>query len=414
MTVPRLVVIVGGGVASLRVAERLAERGYDGRIEIVAAEPHAPYRRHALSERFARPGDAAALGLRARLGSRVTWHRGRTAIGLDRADRSIVLDDGAPGPYERLVIATGSHARVLPGTPASERIVVLRTLADALRLHALARRSGRLLVVGGGLVGSEAAAMLRRHGLRVTVVDPAPTLLAETLGPRMGAAVTALHRRRGVEVHTGAGIAGWELGARGVTAHLTDGRVLHADGALMAVGGRPAVDWLAGSGLDIADGVRCEATTHVAGASDLVACGDCARWPNLRFGGAPRRAEQWPTAVAMARHAADAVIDGPGATPPFAPVPWGWTDQFGHRLTIVGRPLDGALEAVGKPERMRGALVGRTPDGALTGAIVANDPAFAAATSGRLAQGSVPTDLPPSGRRAGGRRRFARRTRAAC
>lgn len=402
---PGLVVIAGGGVAALRAAERLAERGYAGRIEIVAAERHAPYRRHALSERLTRRGAAEALRLRARLGDRVRWHHGAAVAGIDLVRREVTLDDGRPGPYERLIVATGSVARTLPGTPASSRIVTLRTVDDALRLHALARRSRRLLVIGGGLIGTEAAALLRARGIRVTVVDVAPTLLSEALGARMGAAVTALHRRRGVEVLTGAHVAGWDIGTRGVAAHLAGGRELIADGALVAIGGRPAVDWLAGTGLDLAGGVRCEATTHVAGAADLVACGDCARWPNVRFGGPAARVEQWATTVLMSRHAADAMLDGPAATRPFAPVPWGWTDQYGHRLTMIGRALDETAEAVGDPDRLRGALVTRGPDGRLRGAIVAGNPALAARVHAELAHSPIP-DEPP--RAAPRRRRFAR------
>lgn len=375
----RLIVIVGGGVAGLRAAERLVERGYTGRIEVVAGESHAPYRRPGLTEGLL-AGRAApsSLRLRARLEGRTRWHHGVRAIGLDQARRRILLSDGTWGPYEGLIVATGMTARTLPGARrATDRTMTLRTVDDAMRLRDASRRARSVLIVGGGLVGTEAAAVLRAAGTRVTVVDLGTTLLGDAVGPRLGAAITALHRRRGVRVETGVAVRAWEHGANGVRAVLADGRTLDADAALVATGAWPDVGWLEGSGLDIGDGVLCGPTTHVVGAEDIVACGDCARWPNLRFDDVPQRVEQWATTIAMARHAADALLDGPGAARAFTPVPWGWTDQWGVRVHLLGRPLGGhAITLDGEPDRLRGAVGARDASGRLVGAVVAERPAL--------------------------------------
>lgn len=375
----RLIVIIGGGVAGLRAAERLVERGYRGRIEIVAGERHAPYRRPGLTEGLlAGRVSPAALRLRARLEGRTRWHQGVRAVGLDRARRRVLLSDGRWGPYEGLIIATGMTPRTLPGARrATDRMLTLRTVDDALRLRDAARRARSVLIVGGGLVGTEAAAVLRAAGTRVTVVDAADTLLRDAVGDRLGAALTALHRRRGVRVETGVGVRGWEHGPRAVRALLADGRTLDADLALVAVGSWPDVGWLEDTGLDVSDGVLCGPTTHVVGADDIVACGDCARWPNLRFDAVPRRVEQWATAIAMARHAADALLDGPDAARPFTPVPWGWTEQWGVRVHLLGRAVAGApITLDGEPDRLRGAIGAKDPDGRLVGAVVAERPAL--------------------------------------
>ncbi len=372
-----LVVIAGGGVAGLRAAERLVERGYDGRIEVVCAERHAPYRRPGLTEGLlAGRSSPASLRLRARLDGRVRWHHGIRVVGLDPAARRVLLDDGRYGPYDGLIVATGLTPRSLPGARrATDRVQTLRTVDDALRLRSAARRARSFLIVGGGLIGAEAAATLRATGAHVTVLDLAPTLVSEAVGPRLGVALTELHRRRGVRVITGVTVRSWVHRGDGIRAVLSDGREIRADAGLVAIGARAELGWLQDAGAQASDGVLCGPTTHVVGLEDVVACGDCARWPNLRFDDVPHRVEQWATSIAMARHAADALLDGPQAARPFAPVPWGWTEQWGVRVHMVGRPLAGAMTTVdGDPDALRGALGAHDAAGRLVGAVVADRP----------------------------------------
>ncbi len=357
----RRIVIVGGGLAAVRAAERLAERDFRGQVDLISAEPHRPYRRPALSDgvltgRVA-PRD---LALQARMPARARWIHGVRAVGLDRALRRVRLSNGRELPYDGLIIATGLRARTLPAFDALDPGLVhtLRTVDDALRLRMAARRARHVLIVGGGLVGTESAWALRSQGVAVTLIDPMPTLLSEVAGPRVGAALTTLHRGRGVDVRTATGIAGVEWGTRGVVANLTDGTIVRADAALVAIGAVPETDWLIGTGLDVERGVACEPTLHALGADDIVACGDCARWPNLRFGGASRRVEQWVTTTLMAQHAADALLVGRDSATAFTPIPWGWTEQWGMRLHLVGSPAPSAEHRVadGDPEALRGAF----------------------------------------------------------
>lgn len=370
-----VVVIVGGGIAAVRAAERLAERGFAGRVEIVAAEPGTPYRRPLLTSIASSRLRDDQIALRAPMPAQVRWHAGRRAVGLDPDARRVVLDDGRQLAYDGLILATGAVPRTLPGARRmDDRVFTLRTLGDAHRLRGALRDARRLLIVGGGPIGCEAAAALRNRGLPTTIVELAPTLLCDTVGPRMGEAFSAWHRRHRVDVRCGVSVSSWESGGAVVRAELTDGAVVDADVALVAVGAWPDVGWLEDvPGVDLGDGILCGPTTHVVGLESVVAAGDCARWPNLRFDEIPRRVGHSANAVAMGRHAADALLDGLGATAPFTPIPWGFTEQFGACTQLVGRPGAGVsfVDVEGRPSVMRGAVAAFDARGRFVGGTIA-------------------------------------------
>ena len=190
----------------------------------------------------------------------------------------------------------------------------------------------------------------------------------------MGEAFTAWHRRHRVDVRCGVGVAAWEQGRACVGAQLTDGAVVEAYVALVAVGAWPDVGWLGGTGLDLGDGVLCGPTTHVVGAEGIVAAGDFARWPNLRFDETPRRVGHSANAVAMGHHAADALPRRRSCRPlPFTPIPWGFTEQFGACTQLVGRPAAGVsfVDVEGRPSVMRGAVAAFDARGRFVGGTIA-------------------------------------------
>lgn len=364
---PKTVVIVGAGIAGFRAAERLREREFDGRIVIVGEEPHKPYNRTPLSKQLlAGTGRLDDLRLTSYRRLDAIWRLGTRAASVDPARRTVTLADGEDLHYDGLVAATGVAPRFLAGSPMSSRYVwALRDLRDGRavgrRVHAGARH---VVVVGSGFIGCEVAASLRTRGLQVSLVGRGDFLLGGAVGRMVGEVVTDLHHHHGVQLRLGRRPVAWDTadvsdparyrdggarrgragrrGAAPVRILLDDGTQISADLAVVAIGAVPAIDWLRGSGLDHSDGLLTGPTTHALGPGgpidSIVAAGDMARWPNLMFDATPRRVEHWITAAEHGQAAADALLLGPYAAPPFMPLPRFWTEQHHVRIQSVGRP----------------------------------------------------------------------------
>lgn len=366
----RRVVIVGASQAGLNAANELREHGYDGEVVLVGAEREPPYDRPPLSKEALREGSPADdLHLRpgqwyAERGVRLRL--GQAAVELDPTLRSVTLDDGTQLPYEGLIIATGA-APVLPaGWERHPRVHVLRTAADSARLHRRLRRGGHLVVVGAGFIGLEVAATARAMGAEVTVVEMATAPLSRALGEEAGSWLRDLHARHGVQMRCGTAVLELAGTGDGVLVVLAGGETLAADDVLVAVGVRPSIDWLAGSGLELGDGVLCDERCRCS-VADVVAAGDVARWYNPLFD-EQMRVEHWMNAVEQGRAAARSLLGDPA---PYAPVPYFWSDQFDARLRFVGeayaaddvevRPLlgpgDPFVVLYGRDKVLRGALL---------------------------------------------------------
>ncbi len=367
------VVVVGAGLAGLRTAETLRAAGHTGPVVLIGAEPHPPYDRPPLSKQLLagtwgldrvvlrRPDELAALGVDLRLG--------HVAGGLDSDARTVRLDDGATLRYDALVVATGSRPRAMAGTDGVAGVHVLRTLEDCFSLaEATADPKTRLVVIGAGFIGSEVAATCKGRGLDVTVLEALPVPLARVLGEVMGEACAGLHRSHGVEVRTGAAVAGLahEGGAvRGV--ELVDGSVVPADVVVVGIGVTPVTDWLEESGLEIDNGVVCDATLHAA--DDVVVAGDVARWFD-RAQDRHRRIEHWENATEQGQYAARSLMAGRAGAEPYSPVPYFWSDQYDVKIQMLGSPepdhevvvVDGTLQSerfvavYGSGGRLTGAL----------------------------------------------------------
>jgi NADPH-dependent 2,4-dienoyl-CoA reductase/sulfur reductase-like enzyme len=338
----RDVVVVGASLAGLRAAEALRTDGYDGRLILVGAEDHLPYDRPPLSKKvlageweperihLRKSDEYEQLEFDLRLGVQ--------AMALDMASRQVELSDGSRVAFDGVVIATGAAPRRLPGQPELEGIFELRTLDDSLALRAALDASPRrVVVIGAGFIGAEVAATARGRGLDVSLVEALPVPLARGLGPTLGSAIAALHRAYGTDVRLGVGVDAIEGAARVERVRLTDGTVLEADVVVVGVGVAPATDWLDGSGLELRDGVVCDATL-AAGPPGVYAAGDLTRWPNELFG-EEMRVEHWTNAAeqgaAAARNLLATAAGGAGTA--YAPVPFFWSDQFDARIQFLGR-----------------------------------------------------------------------------
>ncbi|MEH0553976.1 NAD(P)/FAD-dependent oxidoreductase [Streptomyces sp. B21-101] len=368
----RRVVIVGASLAAAHAIEALRQEGFQGDITLVGAEPHLPYDRPPLSKAALQYGpDSSELLLRPPqwyVEHAVDLRLGQPARALDPRARRITLEDGTELPYDGLVIATGSQARTLGPAGQATPVNTLRTLDDCLALHERLTPGRHMVVIGGGFIGLEVAATVRRMGLDVSVVEMAPAPLTRVLGDEVGHWFSKYQEANGVRLHCGSVLDGMESSSRGTKVSLLDGVSLSADLVVAGVGARPATDWLEGSGLALSDGVLCDASLRTA-AHGVVAAGDIARWYNPLFD-EEMRVEQWSNAVEQGRHAATTLL---GADGTYASVPYFWSDQFDAKMRFVGRA--NAAEDVHierSDDASLVALFGR--DGVIRGALCVNAP----------------------------------------
>nr|AGS49528.1 ferredoxin reductase [uncultured bacterium esnapd7] len=335
------VVIVGASAGGLATAEALRRLGYRDAITLVGEETHLPYDRPPLSKQILtgewspdrlplRPeADVDALDLDVRLGVR--------ASGLDPVGRTVTLADGSSLPYEAVVVATGVRARRLPGTEGVAGVHTLRTLEDALALKERLVPGRRLVIVGAGFIGAEVAAVARKLGVDVTMLEAAEVPLEPAVGAAVGRYLAQVHRDHGVQLRTGVAVAGIQSTAGAVSGvQLADGTVIAADDVLVAIGSVPNTEWLTGSGLTVHNGLICD--LHCSAAPGVYGVGDVARWHNPLFG-ADMRIEHRTNAAEQGMTVARNLLT-PDQSRPFAPVPYVWSDQYDMKIQIYGHPRD--------------------------------------------------------------------------
>jgi NADPH-dependent 2,4-dienoyl-CoA reductase/sulfur reductase-like enzyme len=324
----RRVLVVGASAAGLAAAETLRREGYDGEITLLGDELHPPYDRPPLSKQIlAGEWETDRLALRAEeqlAGLRLDLRLGAEATGLDLDAREVRLADGTSVGYDALVIATGVRPRRLPGEGAH----VLRTLGDALALRENLGPGTRLVVVGAGFLGAEAAAVARGLGAEVTALEPAPVPLAHAVGAEVGAVLAQAHVDHGVDLRTGVAVVSAERDG----VQLASGELIAADEVLVAIGAQPNTEWLEGSGLTIDNGVLCD--QYCAAAPGVYAAGDVARWHNPLFD-AEMRIEHRTNAAEQGMAAARNLLH-PDSAKPFAPVPYFWSDQYDMKIQAYG------------------------------------------------------------------------------
>lgn len=333
----RHIVVVGASLAGVHAVEGLREAGFDGDVTLIGVEQQLPYDRPPLSKSALRLGAAAAeTQLRP-----ADWYDdldiqlklGREAVGLDIEQQLVTLAGGEQIGYDGLILATGSRARGFDSGDGGPTVHVLRTAEDSARLHEHLVAGTHLVVIGAGFIGLEVAATAKVMGLEVGMVELAPVPLARVLGDEVGAWFNRYHAAHDIDIHCGSAVAMIEAAGRVSKVHLRDGTVLAADVIVAGVGSVPAIDWLRTSGLQLADGVVCDAYLRTS-APRVVAAGDIARWYNPLFD-EDLRIEQWTNAVEQGRYAARSllgVVDGP-----YSSAPYFWSDQFTAKMRFIGR-----------------------------------------------------------------------------
>jgi 3-phenylpropionate/trans-cinnamate dioxygenase ferredoxin reductase component len=315
------VVIVGGGLAGSRAATELRAKGYAGQLTMLGAEPHPPYDRPPLSKKLmmgeldstSLDTDAAALGLDLRLGE--------AATGLDGP---VVRSERGEYRFDRLIVATGAAPVLLPG-PGRQH--VLRTLDDALEIRGALQKGTRLAVIGAGWIGAELATAAVARGCAVTVLEAAAAPAAAALGEAAAAMLVPWYAGAGVDLRLGQPVESVQEG--GVA--LPGGGWLEADLVVTAVGVRPSIGWLDGSGVDLANGIVVDGRLR-ASSPGVYAAGDCAAFWSGRYG-RRLRVEHWDTALHSPSVAAANAL---GAEQDYDPVPYFWSEQFGRMVQYVG------------------------------------------------------------------------------
>lgn len=373
----------------MRVAQALRRNGGEDEIILAYEESHLPYDKPCLSkgmlsgalapEKNCLLTDSAAaeLGIRTALSQR--------AVGLDPA-AAVLRTTAGRIPYDRLVIATGASARRLPWSNLPG-VHSLRTRTDCEALRADLRRAARLVVVGGGFIGCEVAATARGLGLDVTIVEPETTLLPAA-GPELGALAGEWHAGHGVRVRVGEAVHDIVRVGSVLAVELRGGEVLDADCVVLGVGAVPNTGWLEGSGLDIADGIACDAWGRVRGHENILAAGDVARWQDP-VSGAARRIEHWTNATEQAA-VVGKVLAGASEVAAHRANTYVWSDQYDRTMSFVGRRAQATrVTRFDDPRKGGVAFVGADEQGGLAFAAVVNWPRALLAVR-KAINGSVP------------------------
>ncbi len=369
----RTFVVIGAGQAGGWGARTLRDNGFEGRIVLIGDEPHLPYERPPLSksallgeseveDAFFWPREEYdTLDIELRLGVRAT--------AIERAAHQVALSDGETLSYDRLLIATGARPRLLP-IPGADLAGVhyLRAIADTLAIREDIAQGGAALVVGGGWIGLEVAAALRKQDCAVIVVEFADRLCGRAVTPAFSDWLLELHRGHGVDVRLKCGVERFEGDGRLARAVLSDGETVACGLAVIGIGVLPNMELAEAAGLEIDNGVVVDDRGRTSD-RDIFAAGDLTNHPNALLGRRVRL-ESWENAQNQAIATAKAMLDAGDA---YAEIPWFWSDQYDVNLQLIGLP-EGWDQEVTRGDPAEGAfLTFYLKDGRIDGAVAVNN-----------------------------------------
>ncbi|MEO1595741.1 MAG: FAD-dependent oxidoreductase [Pseudomonadota bacterium] len=330
------VLVVGAGHAAGQLAVSLRQGGHAGAVTLVGEEPMAPYQRPPLSKKYlAGELDAERLLLKPEsfyAEADVNLMLGRRVQTVDVAAKTVALDDGSRASWDKLVFATGSRVRTL-GVPGESLpgVHYLRTAADVDAIRGEFATAKRLVIVGGGYIGLEVAAVAVAHDIDVHLVEAQSRLLSRVVSPDISDFYHRVHADAGVRIHLDCGVSGFEGSDCVSAALLNDGGRLEADLVIIGIGVVPNVELAQEAGLDCDNGILVDGhckTSH----DDVYAIGDCCNHPNPVLG-RRLRLESVPNALEQAKAVAATLS---GTPTEYAQVPWFWSDQYDLKLQIVG------------------------------------------------------------------------------
>lgn len=360
------IIIIGAGQAAAQAVQSLRAEGFTGPIKLIGDEPYAPYQRPPLSKKYL----AGEIGydrvelkgqdFYADSGVETLWQTRVTEI--DRRAKRILTGDGRAFDYGKLLIATGSRVREInvPGFDL-EGVHYLRNIADVDAIQAHFKPGAKMVVVGGGYIGLEVAAVAVKRGIDVTVLETADRVMARVVDPIVSHFYERVHRAEGVKIETGVTVSGFE-GTDKVTAVTSgEGKSFPCDFVVVGIGIIPNTELAAEAGLTVENGIVVDELCRTSD-PDICAAGDCTSHPNAVYG-RRLRLESVHNAIEQGKTAAATLA---GKEKPYNQVPWFWSDQYDLKLQIVGLSA-GYTQAVvrGDPEAGRSFAVFYLKDGVL-------------------------------------------------
>lgn len=329
-------IIVGASHAAAQLAPTLRQSGWEGKIVVIGDEPHLPCHRPPLSKDFLagkkqlaeiqiRPADVYEK-------AGVEFLLGRRVVAIDRDHRRLRLDDGDDLAYDNLALTVGSRVRRvdLPGV-GLPGVHYLRTVADVDAIRHFVQPGARAVIVGGGYIGLETAAVLRKLGLAVTVVEMLERVMQRVTAPEVSAFYTRVHREEGVGIRCNLGVSAFAGQGRVEAVRCSDGTLLPADLVIIGVGIVPNVELARDAGLNVENGIVVDEFARTSDPA-IVAAGDCT-WHHNAIYDRWLRLESVQNASDQARVAAETLC---GKRTPYGALPWFWSDQYDLKLQIAG------------------------------------------------------------------------------
>jgi 3-phenylpropionate/trans-cinnamate dioxygenase ferredoxin reductase subunit len=331
-------IIIGASHAAAQLAPSLRQEGWTGPIVVIGDEPRLPYHRPPLSKAYLL-GEKSADELLIRTADvyarfAIEFRLGERVESIDRKGKTVTLRGGEKLGYGKLALCTGTRVRTvtLPGSTLPG-VHYLRSIADIERIRSDVRPAARAVIVGGGYIGLETAAVLNKLGMQVTVLEMAPRVLARVTAPQVSEFFERVHREEGVDIRTGMAVSGFEGDTCVERVVCADGTHLPADLVIIGIGVTPNVELAAEANLATDNGVLVDACARTSD-PDIVAVGDCTMHPSPYYG--PIRLESVPNATEQAKSAAAALC---GKDKPYRALPWFWSDQYDIKLQIAGLHL---------------------------------------------------------------------------
>jgi 3-phenylpropionate/trans-cinnamate dioxygenase ferredoxin reductase subunit len=329
-------IVIGASHAAAQLVVSLRQEGWKGKITVIGDEPYLPYHRPPLSKGFL-SGEKTAEDLLIRKQpiydkNDIDFKLGHRVDTIDRAHKSISLDNGEVLHYDKLALCTGSRVRTvsLPGIELNG-IHYLRSIKDIEAIQESVHKDKKAVIVGGGYIGLETAASLKKQGMEVTVLEMAPRVLARVTAPELSEFYTRIHSEEGVNIQTGIAVSGFEGSGRVEKVVCADGSSFAADLVVIGVGIVPNVELAEAAGLAVENGIVVDEFARTTD-PDIVAAGDVTNHPNSIYD-IRLRLESVPNATDQAKSAAASLC---GKDKPYSSLPWFWSDQYDLKLQIAG------------------------------------------------------------------------------